>query len=524
MKQIFNWTALLLLGGLIFSSCTEEDKTENLKHSTRYNMISSVDHLAVIGSIDLLKIIEKSGFESNPDLPMEASAGYKMMVKEKLDPEKTGIDLSGNNHFAVSMVDPEKPEFVMFTAKVTNPENAKLTVQDLLKGTYTKEEIDGDTYEFVVEDDVAVGWDNEDLVIVFTEKNEAKTIAKDLLLARYVDGADEDNGMEAYLEQEDDMNMYVRVENSVDFLKAQDADIPEDFLSSLGDAYYIGTGNFNDGEIVFDWNIHAEDIKNSEFNALAADAINKSFLNYLTSDKLIAFGTASINMDAIFNALDFAQSKDFSFEELEEETGLTREMMEELFTGEFAISFVDILSEEVVVEAAEDDFFEDSYSYSSEVPLVIFTAGIKDSTQIGELLRASGEAKVMNGVYQMDKDAFIVFHGDKFIITTDLSTAEYLASGQSFKPYQTAGVDGGDKPLFGYVNTDLNQIPDGLRKMAENEEGEMALEFMGLFESVQFNGEFEQMEFKAIMNNKGENSLKIITDYILKQVKEKQMI
>lgn len=524
MRQIFHWIALLLLGIFVLSSCGEEDKTENLKHSTRYNMMSSIDHLAVIGSIDLIKIIEKSGFESNPDLPMEASAGYKMMVKDKLDSEKTGIELSGNNHFAVSMIDPEKPEFVMFTAKITNPENAKLTIQDLLKGTYTKEEIDGDPYEFVVEDEVAVGWDNEDLVIVFSQENEAKTIAKDLLLARFTDGSDEDMGMEAYLEQEDDMNMYVRVGNSADFLKAQDTEIPEGLMDALKDAYYVGTGNFEEGEIVFDWNIHADEIKNSEYNALAADAISESFLNYLTNDKLIAFGTASINMDAIFNALDFAQSKDFSFDEIEEETGLTREMMQEMFTGEFAISFVDILYEEVEVAASEDDFFGDAYSYNEEMPLVVFTAGISDSTKIGELLRASGETKVMHGVYQMDKDAFIVLQADKFIITTDQTTATYLASGQSFKTYNVAGGSAGDKPLFGYLNTDMSKIPSGLMKMAENEEGQMALEFMGLFESVQFNGEFEQMEFKAIMNNKTENSLKVITDYILKQVKEKQMI
>lgn len=524
MKQIFNWIIPILLSGVLLSSCSEEDKTENLKHSTAYNMMSSIDNLAVVGSVDLLQLIDKSGFETNPDLPMEASAGYKMMVKEKLDPEKTGIDLSGNNHFAVSMINTDKPEFVLFTAKVTNPENAKLTIQDLLKGTYTKEEIDGDPYEFVTEEDIAVGWDDKDLVIIFSEVNDPKSIAKDLLLARFTDGPDEDYGMEGYLEMEDDMNLYVRVENSADYLKAQDADIPEEFLSSLDGAYYIGSGNFNEGEIVFDWNIHADKIKNSEFNALAADAIHESFMNYLTNDKLIAFATASVNMDAIFNALEFAQNDDFSFEKLEKETGLSREMMEKMFTGEFAISFVDILALIPEMESAdEDDFFEDAYSYNSEMPLVIFTAGIGDSAQIGTLLRESGEAKIMNGVYQMDKDAFIALQPNKFILTTDNKTAEFFASGQSYEAYQVAGGMG-DKPLYGYLNTNLNEAPAGLLKMAENKEGQMVLEFMGLFESVQFNGEFEHMEFKALMNNKSENSLKVITDYLLKLVKEGQMI
>jgi hypothetical protein len=524
MIKIFKWITPVLLGVVMFSSCGEEDKTENLKHSTGYNMISSIDHLALVGSIDLISLIEKSGFEANPDLPMEASAGYKMMIKDKLDAEKTGIDLTGNNHFAISMVEADEPEYVMFTAKVTNPENAKATVQDLLKGDYSTEEVDGDNYEFVVEDEVAVAWDANDLVIVFSEDQNAKDIAKELLQARYVDGPDEDNGMEAYLEQADDMNAYVRVENSVDFLEAQNTDIPEEFLGALEGAYYIGTGNFNNGDIVFEWNIHAEGVKNSEFNALAADAIHESFMDYLTNDKLIAFGTASVNMDAIFHAIEYAQNEEFSFEDIEEETGLSREMMQEMFTGEFAISFADIIQEEVVIEASEDDFFEDSYSYSSEVPLVIFTAGIGDSTQIGEFLRMTGKAEINNGVYKMDKNAFVVMHGDKLILTSHQATAEQLATGMPFKTYTIPTGASTGKPLFGYVNTDLTQIPEGLMKMASNEEGEMALEFMGLFESVQFNGEFERMEFRAAMNNKTDNSLKVITDFVLKLVKEKQMI
>lgn len=529
MRKIFKFILLVFAGALLVSSCSsEEDKTENLKHSTDYNMLSSIENLAVVGSIDLLQIIEKSGFETNPNLPIEASAMYKMMVKEKLDADKTGIDLSGNNHFAVSISNPEEPEFVVYCAKITNPENAKHTIQDLFKGAYAKEDIDGDEYHFVVEDEVAVGWDSKDIVVVLSEKNDPKSVVKDLLKARFVDGPDDDKGMEAYLKQTDDMNIYVQIGNTKDFLQAQNADFPAEMLSSLEDAYYIGTGNFNKGEIVFDWNIHAEEIKNSEFNALAAEAINESFYNFLTADNLIAFGTASINMDAIFHALEFAQNKDFSFEKIEEQTGISKEMMEKMFSGEFAISFVDIntidYSSTMDVQTSDDDFFAESYSYSEEIPVVIFTAGISDSTQFGELLRLSGSAKTMNGVYQMDEDAFIAFHKDKLILTTDQPIAAHFASGQSFPTYMVPGGKNSDKPLFGFLNTDPNKMPAGLMKMTASEEGEMAVSFMSLFESVLFEGEFEKMEFKAVMNNKSDNALKVITDYVISMIKEKQMI
>lgn len=524
MKNIFRLSIVVLLGAVFLTSCGEEDKTENLKHSTRYNMMSSVENLAVIGSIDLLSLIEKSGFESNPDLPMEAIAGYKMMVKDKLDSEKTGIDLTGNNPIAISMINPEEPEFIMFTAKVTNSENVKSTIQDIVKGKYTKEEIDGDSYEFVEEDEVIVAWDNKDLVIVFSEKEDVKKIATDLLMARFVDGPDADNGMEAYLGEKADMNIYVRAENSLSALEEQKVNIPAEFVEMLEGAYYVGRGNFNDGEIAFEWDIHADKVKDSEFNALAAEAISSSFMNYLTNDKLIGFGTASINMDAIFNALKFVENDEFKFSDLEKETGLSEEQMRTMFTGEIAISFLDILSENVEVTASEDDFFQESYSYQDEKPLMVLTVGIKDSSEIGELIRLAGKAKVENGIYEMDKDAFIAFHADKLILTTDKATAEYFAQGNQFKSYTLSSSAVNNTPLFGYLNTDLNNLPKGLLKMAENEEGQMGLEFMGLFETVKFNGAFEHMEFKAIMNNKSENSLKVITDFIFKIVKENQML
>lgn len=532
MLKIFKFVAPILVGAVILSSCSgEEDKTENLKYSTEYNMISSIDHLAAVWSIDLLEIIEKSGFENNPDIPVQFSSGYKILVKEKLDVDVTGIDISGNNHFAVSMIDPDMPEFVMFTAKVTNAENAKSTVQDLFKGTYTEEDVDGDSYQFVVEDEVAVAWDGKDLVIVFSDKNDPKSIAKDLLVARYTDGPDDDKGMQAYLKQEDDMNVYIQIGNSKDFLNAQNADFPEELMSSIEDAYYVGSGNFEKGEIVFDWNIFADGLKDSEFNALASDAIHESFYNFLTNDNLIAFGTASINMSAIFNALEFAQNDDFSFDQFEEETGLSKEIMQNMFTGEFALSFVDMKTEQASTSMEsfeevgfEDDFFEESYSYEKEVPIVIFTAGINDSTQFGELLRASGEASIMNNVYQMDKDAFIAFHGDKMILSTDRNVAEFFSSGQSYSKFSLPASADLSKPLFGYVNTDPNKMPKGLMKLANKEEGEIAVKFISLFESVVFEGEFEHMEFRAALNNKSDNSLKVITDFIVSMVKEQQMI
>lgn len=530
MKK-YPWSIQLIALSMmfIFSSCGEEDETANLKNSTRFNMISSVENRMVVGSVDLVGIIEKSDFESSKDAPFELLAGFKMMVKGNMDPELTGIDITGNNHFAVSMKE-EEPEYVMFTAKISNQEKVKKTLKDLniFKGDYKKEESGSTIYEYLSDDDMTVGWDDKDIVIVAGQKINAEEKVKELLKARFVD-APANPALDDYLKQVDDMNIYFDIEVALEVGKNSmkgESITPEMMEMSKG-AYYIGTGNFNAGEIVFEMNIFGDNFKQSEYNALGESPVSESFMKYLTKDKLIGFGTASIDMEALTGALKLVGEKEMDFDEFEKATGMSLDDLTGLFSGEFSFSLMDVVSEKVsyaTPDDMQDDFFdEDAYSYNKEKPMALFAAGVTDTAKIGSLIRLTGEVEVLNGVYKLDRDAYLAFNADKLIITSDEVTAAFFASGNTYSSFTLPSSTSLSKPVYGFYNTDVTNMPNGILKMAETEEGQMALEFANLFELVDFQGDINKMSFTVKMKNKEDNALKVMSDYMLSVVKDKKL-
>ena len=523
-----NLMALSLI--FIFSSCGGNEFDEaSLKNSRRFNMINSMENLMVVGSIDLVGIIEKSDFENSKDAPFEAVAGYKMMVKNNLDQELTGIKLAGNNHFAVSMK-ADQPDYVVFTAEITNQEKVKTTLKGLkiFKGEYSKVEEGGKTFEFLSDKNVTAAWDDKDIIVVFGEKIDTKEKAMKLLKARYVDAPD-NKQLAGYLKQTDDMNVYVNIETAMKVGKnsKEGKNITKEMEDLAKGAYYIGTGNFNTGDIVFEMNVFGEKLKNSEYNVISANAVSKSFLNYLTKDNLVGFGTASIDMSAIFNAMEMAQNPEFDLSDVEAITGMNKEEMQNLLTGEFSLSFIDIINTQVEMPKQSvdyDDFFEDDYSYNKEKPLILFAAGVSDTSKISKLIRTSGAVPYANGVFNIENEAYLAFSSDKMIVTTDEQTALFFASGNTFTTYELPSGLAMEKPLFGFYNTNPSKMPKGILKMAETEEGQMLLEFASLFKLVDFQGDFNKMTFKVEMNNKKDNALKVITDYVFGVVKDKKYI
>jgi hypothetical protein len=419
----------------------------------------------------------------------------------------------------------------MFTAKISNQEKVKKTLKDLnvFKGDYKKEESGSKIYEYLSDDNVTVGWDDKDIIIVAGQKIDTEKKVKELLKARFVD-ASSNKELDDYLKQTDDMNIFVNLEVAMNVAKnsKEGKDITKDMLAMAKGAYYIGTGNFNAGEIVYEMSIFGDEIKNSEFNALGKSPVSDSFLKYLTKEKLIAFGTASVDMVALNKALELVDSKDVDFKDVEKVTGMNVEEITSLFSGEFSLSLMDVVSEKVsyaTTEDMEDEFFdEEMYSYNSEKPLVLFAAGVTDTAKIGGLLREKGGVEVLNGVYKLDRDAYLAFSADKLIITTDEITAGFFASGNTYSSYSLPAATSIGKPLYGFYNTDVTNMPNGILKMAETEEGQMGLEFANLFELVDFQGDIDKMTFTVKMKNKNDNALKVIVDYVMGVVKDKNIM
>lgn len=494
-------------------SCS--DSKPDIKNSKRFNMLSSIDNLLVVGSIDFKKLMEKSDFENNKDLPMEANMGYKMVVRDMIDSDLVGIKLEGNNPVAIGMVKGEKNPIIVYTATVTKADKVKNGVKDLMKGAYTAPS-KNDPYHYIVESGMVLAWDDEDAVLVIQDFGNLnlKDEAKKLLDARYVDATSNET-LATFLNRSDDMNMYLNVAMSLKLAEEQDKSInlSDEFKNAFKDAYYLAYGNFNEGSIIFDYEYIAPNFINSKFNCLGKGPVSTDFMNFLTSDnKLVAFFAASINIGVLMETIKETSPDAMSeINNLEKEMGVAPGTFNKLFSGDMAVSFVD-LSVPAPITSNKNDDFDDFYTPEPE-PEVVFTVGINDKNSLETIFATSKLEK--KDSYYIFENGFIVLTASKLVMVTNENLAKEIAKNGQLATYSLPTNAKMSTPIFGFLNTDTSKIPNGLLATAKDEEGQAILSFLDLFEGVVFEGTLEKAELKISLKNKKDNALKVITDYIL---------
>ena len=292
----------------------------------------------------------------------------------------------------------------------------------------------------------------------------------------------------------------------------------------------IGAGNFLQGKIVFEMEMHGDKLKDSKYNLLPGNPISNEFMSYLSNEDPMMFGVASINMDAVFDIM--LQNDDIKDEFIDEskEMGWTESEMRGLLTGEFSASLIGVEMKpnpyyELEASLMEDDFFadvEDSYIPNpSEIPspVYLFTIGLNDPGKLKTLFTSLDMTENKGGYFTVGGDAFFVFSDDKLMITSDEIIATTLGSGKKLKEYKSDSDI--SSSLYLEVLPNLDDLPQALKDMViENagNEGEELLKFMNEFEKLTFSGNFDKMILEVVMTDKVANSIEVITGKLMKQV------
>jgi hypothetical protein len=532
MKIILTLKKVALLAIIPFALVNCSEDVPEIKNSTRFNLIASVDNLLMVGSVDFKKLMAESDFENSPNFLMEYNMMYKMVVRDMIDSDLLGVKMEGNNHFAIGMKEGDTDPLIVFTAPIINPDKVKAGVKDFFKGNYTAPTKE-DVYHYISEDNAVLAWDDKDIIVVAKDKgsDDLKKEAKRLLDARFVD-APANETLAKFLERTDDMNFYLNSGLSLKIAEKENKEelkLPEDFKKAFEDSYYLAYGNFENGSILFNYEYIAPNFKSSPYNFLGDKPASAEFLNFLSADnKLIGFFAASINLGVLIETVKKTNpDAEFEISNIEKEIGAAPGSLQKLFTGEMAVSFVDMTipandMDATDVDATEMDDFDMDYYAPEPKPEVIFTVGINDMNAINSMLTTS--KLINNGSYYSMEEAFLVIVSNKLVVTTNEDVAIKLASGASLPAYELPSGVEMKSPMFGFLNTNTARIPNGLMATASTEEGQAALEFLDLFESITMEGTIEKAEVKITMKNKGENALKVITDYILKLASSNQAI
>ena len=327
---------------LLLNSCGE--KAEKIDfHSPEFNMISSLDNHAVIFSYDFMKLLDKSEVQNSAEMPMEVKMLMSLYVGEMLKSSNMGIRLEGNNHAVITTTVTGDIDLVVLTAEVVNEDKVKKGIKDFFKGNAFEEDgLHLIEHQF---SHTLAAWDSDHIVFIYSENDtvDLKIKAKSILDARKVEGA-VNAVLENYLDREDDVNVLVYLDKWVELAKkeAYEIELDEDFLSLYDAAYMIGAGNFLQGKIVFEMEMHGDKLKDSKYNLLPGNPISNEFMSYLSNEDPMMFGVASINMDAVFDIM--LQNDDIKDEFIDElkEMGWTESEMRGLLTGEFSASLIGV--------------------------------------------------------------------------------------------------------------------------------------------------------------------------------------
>lgn len=521
MKRLIYLTTVFLTV-LTLGSCSGDEA----KHTPKYNMIARIENPAMIASYDFMRLMDKSDIQNSDDLPMEIKFLMGMYIDKTFNSSNMGIKLEGNNHVVVAATDENEFEAAYIFAEVVNAGKVKKGLKDFMSGKYEEKE----GFHFLEDKNspaIAV-WDTTHIVLAFSENEELdlRSKVKDLLDNRFED-AEDNKPLEDYLSREDDMNMMMFLDTYYKLInkEAKEPQLDEEMIEAYKGGYVIAYGNFNPGSIVFESEIHAENAKNTKYNIFSDKGISPSFMNYLTDNDLLMFGTASIDYPKFFDLLDAQPSVTKDINEIAENLNVDRNSLRNFFTGEISASLIDIqmIPNPYYVEPqqaqGQEDFFNDyTYKYREpkEIPHPRFmiTIGLNDEAGLKSLMSSLPDVKTVENYYDLD-GVFVAFTKGKMVMTQEGEFAAIVANGGDLGKFkkQTAA----DKtPLYGYVNTDVDAYPQGLKDAIVKETSEDMLEFFDEFESVSFTGSFDKMKFEVILKNKEENSLKLMTSHMMK--------
>lgn len=529
MKVIKSSFFLLFAGmATLLTSCGGGDSGP--KHSPEFNMVSSVKNPTAIVSYDLMGMMEKSKVMHSEELPFEIKMMMNVYFDKMFSSKSMGLKLEGNNHVVIAADEQGEFDYGFIMLNVLEQSKIKKGIKEFIKGKTEEEE--GINYLTDKYSGAVAAWDSLNFVFAFSEEEniDLKGKTKSILGSRYIDGPD-NKELEAFLNREDDMNAFVYLDRWAKMADAADENfkMDEDLMKLYDKGYMVASGNFDEGKIVFEMNVYADALKNSKYNVLSKGPISDEYLSYLSDDDLVMFGTANLDIDALFDILFQDEKMKIEFEDKMKESGLDELAIREIFTGEIAASLIDVEMKanpyyEEAMETLDDDFFADmEFNYVPKElphPKFITTIGIKNSKKLETVINLI-PGIVNTGSYYSVEDGFIVIKNNKLFVTSNKDLAERLANGEKLKPYS---IEGGIKdPLYGYFNSDLSSLPDGFKNMIKDnggDSGEESLKFFNEVENINFSGSFDHIKFEVILKDKTTNSLELIVSKMMGQVIE----
>ena len=535
IKLIFKTVFFSVFTILFLNSCQN-----NSKNNWKANVINSVEgDVAVVGSIDIMNILNKSDIMNSEFLPEEYKGMMNMYVLNTLKSENLGFKIEGNNHVVVVVNETGEFDYVFFMADVLDEKKMSKNLKFLIGGS---KEVKDYNY-LTTSEGVVIAWDEKNVIgLLQTPKNKKSTNSISIL-SKLLDSRD-DNSIKSsedltdFLERKDDINAFV-YSDVYSKMTLSLSGMGNDKFNSLDfkDRNVVFSGNINNGNILFESSFDSPNQYN-ELRPFMEKPINSDYLNYLSNNgQLLAFFLANINIEGIVKSPELILQFGQVFKELEKslkQFDLNLEDISNTITGEMSFSILDLNTnfdasadisdafgsndDDFFNDLSEDEFYEfyDNYDNqnSETTPKMLLSLGIKNKNSIVNLFKKFNYEVSENVIVNLDNQISFLLKDKTLFIGSPESLLVLLNENGKLIKYNP--INEIDTPIYGFINTDTMLIPNNFRNQIDDEFGAAYMNLLSEIKYVEFKSTVSSGRLEIVMDNKQENALKVLVNSILK--------
>lgn len=490
---------LLIAAGLGFAFILTSCSGKKHEANTVVKTILAKDEAAVLISIKVKDLLAKGGLSTKENIPSIAQMMFPDQIERLTNPEKSGLDVSGNTCIGASVS--KGQAYVWAVTKISNKETFEKVLKEEEPDLKFKE-VEGFTCIDKASKNGMVAWNEQCLVFFGSESVDCEAkfteLAKEFgnehnIDAKYTEVLENKADM-AWLNNADKM---VELQQSMpNFTKMgqREMDIMKKMKDKFQGSSSLLTVSFENDKVVADLKNNLSASAKKELNFFGNEGFPQDKLAALGSGEIDAFFSMNGNMEGFLNWLGQLTGSGI-MEEAERETNLDVKKIMASLKGNLFLGIIGSITNKRMMFTEEGEF-EEREVVEPRIT-VLTTVGSNYIEKLADSLMM--KAKMPEGYFKTGSTEFFSFLDGQILFTNDETLAKKQSEAGTPK-LEAKAAECLSKPVSFYVNinklltSDFNIL--GLDK-------EMGAKFKMAYGTMDINGGHAEL----ILNNGGKNSL-----------------
>jgi len=514
ITNFFKRTALLFIAASVVLTSCGGDKDLTAEEVAK-NLIGHYEPDAVL-AMEPGQLIDKSGIAEDGMIPGEMKFMFGEQLDYILDEEKSGLGFEGKS-FVFMKFGKREPDWMVMIFNISNKEN----FEKMMKEEMEIEPKETDGFMSVYKKGTAIGWydtfgisvtmpdrkKREEAEPMLAEMMKKATEEAETIRTEYNDLINDKSDFAALYDVHSIMPM------AVSEAHGDEKKMMEALMEWTKESYMFYTLNFETDKVVAKMKNTFSEKSKKEFEGMSRKGIDNSFMSSLTDSSLIGFFTFAANAEPFYKFLGKIGGEEFQNTEFEFKNKMGVDLLNlvKTFTGEIAVSMINLEKKSFTESYINENGKEESYTYSRENPVMAVVVGTKDNTW-QQIIDTVPDIEKRENYYVMDRgNGFIAFSNNKIFLTTSEKLANQFATTGKLSNWSADGIEkkATENTAFGYLDfkTLMNIIPERERATVEKffSNADYAVFYGNTNESV------AEMHFKPT----GKNSLYNLTSAVM---------